>query len=130
MLYINCGFYLGSRYYRENCHCTWLIITNSYHTLKGQRPCRLESFKGLTYRSFRLGNQINFTLWKALKELKHYSLTVADNKAFVLVFLRLVDRLYTVIHKMQKTRAKVLPSAAVGEYYFSNYIVLFRDSKL
>ena len=29
--------------------------------------------------------------------------------------LRFVDRLYTVIHKMQKTRKKVLPSATVGE---------------
>ena len=29
--------------------------------------------------------------------------------------LRLVDRLYTVIHKTQKTRTKVLPSATVGE---------------
>ena len=29
--------------------------------------------------------------------------------------LRLVDRLYTVIHKTQKTRTKVLPSATTGE---------------
>ena len=29
--------------------------------------------------------------------------------------LRLVDTLYTVIHKIQKTRIKVLPSATVGE---------------
>ena len=29
--------------------------------------------------------------------------------------LQLVDRLYTVIHKMQKTRTKVLPSATVSE---------------
>ena len=47
--------------------------------------------------------------------LKYYSPTVEDGKTFVLVFLRLVDRLYTVIHKTQKTRAKVLPSAMVGE---------------
>ena len=30
-------------------------------------------------------------------------------------FLLLVDRLYTVIYKTQKTRTKVLPSATVGE---------------
>ena len=29
--------------------------------------------------------------------------------------LRLIDRLYTVIHKVQKTRMKVLPSGTVGE---------------
>ena len=29
--------------------------------------------------------------------------------------LRLVDTLYTVIHKTQKARTKVLPSATVGE---------------
>ena len=29
--------------------------------------------------------------------------------------LRLIDRLYTVIHKMQKTRTKVLPSAMISE---------------
>ena len=29
--------------------------------------------------------------------------------------LRLVDRLYTVIHKTQKTRTKVLPFATTGE---------------
>ena len=29
--------------------------------------------------------------------------------------LRLVDGLYIVIHKMQKTRTKVLPSAMTGE---------------
>ena len=34
--------------------------------------------------------------------------------------LRLVDRLYTVIHKTQKTRMKVLPSARTGEWYFIN----------
>ena len=32
--------------------------------------------------------------------------------------LRLVDRLYTVIQRTQKTRMKVLPSAMVGEQYF------------
>ena len=44
--------------------------------------------------------------------VKYYSLTIADGKTFV---LGLVDRLYTVIHKRQKTRTKVLPSATVGE---------------
>ena len=29
--------------------------------------------------------------------------------------LRFVDRFYTVIHKMQNTRTKLLPSATVGE---------------
>ena len=29
--------------------------------------------------------------------------------------VRLLDRLYTVNHKTQKTRTKVLPSATVGE---------------
>ena len=33
--------------------------------------------------------------------------------------LRLVDRLYTVIHKTQKTRTTILPSAMVSELYFS-----------
>ena len=33
--------------------------------------------------------------------------------------LRLVDRLYTVIYKTQKTRTTILPSATVGELYFS-----------
>ena len=39
--------------------------------------------------------------------------------------LCLVDRLYTVIHKMQKTRAKVLPSATTGEEYFRTKIEVF-----
>ena len=43
--------------------------------------------------------------------LKYYSPTVADGKTFVLVFCVL----HTVIHKTQKTRTKVLPSAMVGE---------------
>ena len=34
-------------------------------------------------------------------------------------FLRLVDRLFTVIHKTQKTRTKVLPSATTSEQYFN-----------
>ena len=41
---------------------------------------------------------------------KYYSPTVADGKTHSL--LRLVDRLYTVIHK---NRTKVLPFAKVGE---------------
>ena len=36
--------------------------------------------------------------------------------------LCLVDRLYTVIHKMQKTRMKVLPSATVGEWYIKRLL--------
>ena len=34
--------------------------------------------------------------------------------------LHLVDRLYTVIHKTQKTRTNVFPSAWVGEKYFTD----------
>ena len=37
------------------------------------------------------------------------------SEKFCLSLMRRVDRLYTVIHKRQKTSAKVLPSATVNE---------------
>ena len=46
--------------------------------------------------------------------LKYYSLSVAWQN-FGPSLLRLVNRLYTVIHKMQKTRTKVFLSATVSE---------------
>ena len=53
-----------------------------------------------------------------LEILKYYSPVVdEESKTFVLLsLLPLVDGLYTVIHKVQKTRTKVLPSAMTGEY--------------
>ena len=42
--------------------------------------------------------------------------------------LCLVDRLDTVIHKTQKTRTKVLPSAMVGELYFNSKSWVIRNN--
>ena len=54
--------------------------------------------------------------------LKYHSTVVAEGKIFVLVFsvflsnsVNMVKNLYIVIHKTQKTRTKVLPSATTGE---------------
>ena len=38
---------------------------------------------------------------------------------FCLQFLRLVNRLYEVIHKIQMSLTKILLCVTVGEYYFS-----------
>ena len=55
---------------------------------------------------------------------KHHKELFIDHcrwQNFLPSLLHLVDRLYTVIHKTQKTRTKVLPSAMVGKYYFNLY---------
>ena len=54
---------------------------------------------------------------QTLIQLNYYSLIVAGRRQnFCPSLFHLVDRLYTVIHKMRKTRTKVLPSATVGNY--------------
>ena len=60
--------------------------------------------------------KIRYLLLFRESQLKYYSPTIADGKNFhPYSLLLLVDRLYTVIHKTQKPRTKVLPFATVGE---------------
>ena len=53
------------------------------------------------------------------KLLKYYSPTVADGKTFVLGLLCYLNNCVESIYKTQKTSTKVLPSATVGEQYYS-----------